>query len=232
MELGSWTGTENFSPYEFSLNLNPQIELRGWGKKEIDGDAANKATPLLETSSTAAIAPEESPADTALQNNIVFDVKPSLSFTQNLIRFTESSIVADLSVSINGQKGSSLKFSGRSVNKSPWRYWPGFFPASADFDPQDYARNPLTDILDAVSVWDTQALKRTLFKLQSLSLSLSQDLHDWNLEASLDMSPVLFTPDAGRPYYQLEFSFSFLVTWKDIPELKSSVVYDNGVFQR
>jgi hypothetical protein len=234
LDDGAWKldGTENFSPYEFSLNLNPQIELRGWGKKEIDGDAANKATPLLETSSTAAIAPEESPADTALQNNIVFDVKPSLSFTQNLIRFTESSIVADLSVSINGQKGSSLKFSGRSVNKSPWRYWPGFFPASADFDPQDYARNPLTDILDAVSVWDTQALKRTLFKLQSLSLSLSQDLHDWNLEASLDMSPVLFTPDAGRPYYQLEFSFSFLVTWKDIPELKSSVVYDNGVFQR
>ncbi|MDX9783443.1 MAG: hypothetical protein RBT72_01655 [Spirochaetia bacterium] len=218
LDDGTWKldGSEGFEPYEVSLNLNPQIDLRGLKQKN----------PKIPTEAAAV------PAPAAAENSLVFDFKPSLSYTQNLIRFTESSIVADLGVSLTGQKGSSLRFSGRSVNKSPWRYWPGLFPASADFDPADYARDPFKDVLDAFSVWDTQALKRTLFKLQSLSLSLVQDLHDWNLEASLAMNPVLFTPDAGRPYYQLEFSFSFLVTWKDIPELKSSVVYDGGAFQR
>ena len=139
-------------------------------------------------------------AKAELKQGLALDLRPSLSYTQNLIRFTESSIIADLSISLAGKKGSSLKFSGRSVNKSPWRYWPGLFPASADFDPQDYARDPFTDIVDAFSVWNNQALKRTLFKLQNLSLSLAQDLHDWNVEASLAMSPVLFSPDAGRPY--------------------------------
>lgn len=218
LDDGAWKldGSEGFRPYEFSLNLNPQIALSGLLDKKPDTPNADVKVD----------------AKAELKQGLALDLRPSLSYTQNLIRFTESSIIADLSISLAGKKGSSLKFSGRSVNKSPWRYWPGLFPASADFDPQDYARDPFTDILDAFSVWNNQALKRTLFKLQDLSLSLAQDLHDWNVEASLAMSPVLFSPDAGRPYYQLEFSFSFLVTWKDIPELKSSVVYDDGSFQR
>ena len=243
LDDGAWKldGTEDFRPYEVSLNVNPQIALNEWKTKEEKKTVAGVAVPGQGNEVTDAAAEVETPPTEALtvlpaeapaKNSFALDLKPSLSFTQNLIRFTESSIIADLSISLTGRKGSSLRFSGRSMNKSPWRYWPGLFPASADFDPADYARDPFGDVLDAVSVWDIQALKRTLFKLQSLSLSLSQDLHDWNLEASLAMSPVLFTPDAGRPYYQLEFSFSFLVTWKDIPELKSSVVYDDGVFQR
>ncbi len=235
LDGGAWNldGTEGFRPYEFSLNFNPHIEMGGLKNKGAGELADSMAATAAKTS--AGFPTTEAarlPADAGSEGGLAFDLKPSLSYTQNLVRFTESNIVADLTVSLTGKKGSSLKFSARSVNKSPWRYWPGFFPASADFDPKDYARDPFTDVLDAFSIWDTQALKRTLFKLQNLSLSLSQDLHDWNVEASLAMSPVLFTPDSGRPYYQLEFSFSFLVTWKDIPELKSSIAYDEGVFQR
>jgi hypothetical protein len=234
LDGGAWKldGTEGFRPYEFSLALNPRIEydgLKNQGKDlPADGRLISEEGAPAGTGTTKA----QSGADVGSRKNLAIEVKPSLSYTQNLIRYTESAIAADLSMSLTGNKGSSLKFSARSVNRSPWRYWPGLFPASADFDPADYARDPLKDIVDAFSVWDSQALKRTLFKLQDLSLSLAQDLHDWNVEASLAMSPALFTPDSGRPYYNLEFSFSFLVTWKDIPELKSAIAYDKGEFQR
>jgi hypothetical protein len=234
LDGGAWKlyGTEEFRPYEFSVALTPRIELDGLKNKSKSQVDDNRTTleegAPVDTGTTVA----QAGADASARNNFVIEAKPSLSYTQNLVRYTESAIAADLSVSLTGNKGSSLKFSAHSVNKSPWRYWPGLFPASADFDPADYARDPFKDILDAFSIWDSQALKRTLFKLQDLSLSLAQDLHDWNVEASLAMSPALFTPDAGRPYYQLEFSFSFLVTWKDIPELKSAIAYDKGEFRR
>ncbi len=234
LDGGAWKldGTEGFRAYEFSVALNPHIELDGLKNKgkslPADGGMTSEEGSRADTGTTA----PQSGVNASARSNLVVEVKPGLSYTQNLVRYTESAIAADLSMSLTGNKGSSLKFSARSVNKSPWRYWPGLFPASADFDPADYARNPFKDILDAFSIWDSQALKRTLFKLQDLSLSLAQDLHDWNVEASLAMSPALFTPDAGRPYYQLEFSFSFLVTWKDIPELKSAIAYDKGEFRR
>ena len=92
-----------------------------------------------------------------------------------------------------------MSFAAASANKAAWRYWPGLFPASASFNPSDYYKNIFTDIWEAFSIWDTGALKRSLFKLQSLNLTLAQDLHDWNLSAALSMSPLLYTPDSGRP---------------------------------
>ncbi|MCE1196826.1 hypothetical protein LWX53_10055, partial [bacterium] len=94
------------------------------------------------------------------------------------------------------------------------------------------ARDFFADLADSLSIWDATKLKSSLFKLQSLSLKLAQDLHDWNLEASLGMSPVLVTPDSGRPYYQLDFSFSIGVAWKDIPEIKTSLAYEKGSFSQ
>jgi len=159
-----------------------------------------------------------------------FAFRPTLSYSQNLVRFTESTLGATLDLSFTSGKGTSLSFSSVSANKSAWRYWPSFFPASASFDPGDYYKGFLGDLIDSFSIWDSTKLKSSLFKLQSLNIKLSQDLHDWDMEAVLGMSPVLVTPDSGRPYYQLDFSFSLGVAWKDIPELKSSVTYEEGSF--
>ncbi|HWR11769.1 MAG TPA: hypothetical protein VN445_08100 [Rectinemataceae bacterium] len=157
-------------------------------------------------------------------------VRPTISYSQNLVRFTESTLGASMDFSLTSDKGTSLSFTSVSANKSAWRYWPSLFPASGSFDPTDYYRNFLTDLADSLSIWDSAKLKSSLFKLQSLNLKLAQDLHDWNLEAALGMSPVLVTPDSGRPYYQLDFSFSIAVTWKDIPEMKASKTYEEGGF--
>jgi hypothetical protein len=201
---GLWSvdGSESFRPYEASFSLSPKI-----------GDAG------------AATA-----ADGAKSDKLKFNLHPTLSYSQNLVRFTESTIGAGIDLSLTSPQGTSLSFTSSSANKSAWRYWPSLFPATSSFNPNDYYRNFFSDLVASLSIWDTAKLKSSLFKLQSLSLKLSQDLHDWNLQASLAMDPVLVTPDSGRPYYQLDVSFSLSVQWKDIPELKTSVAYEDGAF--
>jgi lipopolysaccharide assembly outer membrane protein LptD (OstA) len=154
----------------------------------------------------------------------------TLSYTQNLVRFTESAIALGIDFSITSSSGTSFSLASSSANKSAWRYWPGLYPEYPGFDPADYGRDLVTDLVDSLSIWNSTALKRSLFKLQSLSMKLAQDLHDWTLDASLGMSPVLVTPDSGRPYYELDFSFTLAVAWKDIPELKSRLSYSKGEF--
>ena len=198
--LWSTDGTESFRPYEASFTLTPA-----------KNGVAN-------------------PANNSIDTPLRFSLRPTLSYTQNLIRFTESTMGLALDLSLNSAKGTSISFTSSSANKSAWRYWPSLFPTTSSFDPVDYYRNFLIDIVESLSLWDSAKLKHSLFKLQNLKLKLSQDLHDWNLEAALGMSPMLLTPDSGRPYYQLDFSFSLAVTWKDIPEIKASTAYQDGGF--
>lgn len=224
--LWSTDGTEYFRPYEASLSFTPVI-----------GKAADTTTATTTAQTVATETPDtETPTglDEAakVDSGLKLSLKPTISYTQNIVRFTESTLGAAVSLSLTSAQGTSLSFSSASANKSAWRYWTSLFPSTAGFDPADYARNFFTDLADSLSIWDTAKLKSSLFKLQSLSLKLSQDLHDWNLEASLGMSPVLVTPDSGRPYYQLDFSFSLGVTWKDIPEVKTSLAYEEGSFSQ
>ncbi|HWP69353.1 MAG TPA: hypothetical protein VN437_08620, partial [Rectinemataceae bacterium] len=220
--LWSTDGTEYFRPYEASISIAPRLGNANTSAKK-KGDAAQ-----ADAASSAGSALEIQKPPQA--SGIRLDLRPTVSYSQNLVRFTESVLSASLDLSLTSEKGTSLSFQTVSANKSAWRYWPALFPTSSSFDPNDYYRNFLTDIVNSLSIWDTTKLKSSLFKLQSLSLKLSQDLHDWNLAASLGMSPLLVTPDSGRPYYQLDFSFSLSVTWKDIPEIKTSVTYKEGSF--
>ena len=200
---GLWTpdGSEYFRPYESSISWSPTL-----------------GTP-------------EKQASQAPLRPIRISFKPTLSYSQNFVRFTESIINLGIDFSLLSVDGTSLRFSSATANRSAWRYWTELFPESPGLDPDDYSRSLADDIVDSLSVWDAAALRRSLFKLSSLSMELSQDLHDWTLKAGLGMSPILITPDAGRPYYQLDFSFNLAVTWKDIPELKTSLDYREGVFR-
>lgn len=241
---GAWLpdGTEYFRPYDFSFNFAPVWQIKPGtsvsgvpqaGSATSGNAAAGTAPTALEGENEASnadtnIAQAAAEQSASIGQSPYFSFKPKLSYTQNLVRFTESTLIFALDTSIATEKGTRLTFSSSSINKSVWRYFPGLFPVTAGLNPNDYARNPITDIFNSLAIWDSSRLKATLFKLQSLSLSLSQDLHDWTVNAGLGMSPVLITPDSGRPYYQLDFSFTFAVTWKDVPEIKTQLSYKEG----
>ncbi|GAB6277301.1 MAG: hypothetical protein SAMD01599839_18410 [Rectinema sp.] len=161
-----------------------------------------------------------------------FETDEAFSLTQNLIQYTNSTFGADFSFIVKNSAGLSLSFTLSSINTSFWRYYTSLLPTSGDLDPQVYARGFFADLLDSLSIWDTSRLQSTLFKLQKLSLELSVDAHDWLLSASVDAGPTLVTPASGRPYYQMDVSFSLAVTWKDISAIKSTVSYSDGTFSQ
>jgi len=154
----------------------------------------------------------------------------AFSLTQNLIKYTSSTFNANFSLIVKNSAGLSLSFTLSSINSSFWRYYTFLLPTAGDLDPQAYARDFFTDLWNSLSIWDTTRLQSTLFKLQKLSLSLSIDAHDWLVSASVDAGPTLVTPASGRPYYTMDVSFTFSVTWKDISAIKSSISYSDGSF--
>lgn len=206
-ENGTWTtdGTNRFRPYDVSLSVAPSFAK---------GELSSKD--------------EKKTAEGALN----FRVTPKFELSQNLVRFTESVLGVSVECALETGKGTALSFKSASSNKSAWRYWPGLFPSTAQFDPGDYYKNIFVDLGQSLSVWSAPALRASLFKLQGMSLSLAQDMHDWTAAAEIGMSPVLVTPDTGRPSYQLDFSFSLVVTWKDLSLIKSETAYEKGAFTR
>jgi lipopolysaccharide assembly outer membrane protein LptD (OstA) len=217
---GSWVadGIEFFRPYECSLSFAPEITL---GKQAQSAQAT-----LLDQGRITGT----NERDKSAGPGFMFGGKAKLSLSQNLLRFTESTLSASFDFSLTNQSGFSISFSSVSANNSAWRYYASLFPATATLDPNSYYKNIFTDLFQSFSIWDTAALSNSLFKLQNLSLKMAADLHDWNVSAAVGMSPYLVTPTTGRAYYQMDFSFTFAVTWKDIPDLKKTVQYQDGAF--
>jgi len=185
-----------------------------------DGDTAFRATDF-----TAALKGDlKSPEDSKLGLGLSL----SGSYTQNLLRFSESVLSLGLTASLKIDRFLDLSFTSLSQNAAVWRYWPGLFPAvDALGGAEAWYKNPLLDLYESVSFWDPEARRRSLFKLKSLSLKLKHDLHDWDLSFELSATPKLDT--SSTPYvYVLDTSFSILVAWRDVPEIKTKVTKDDS----
>ena len=176
------------------------------------------------------------PADTATQTSSTqWSLAPSLSLAQSLVRFSESSLTFGLTASLKIGDILNLSLSSSSENDSAWQYYAGLFSsqisqvrsstgALGGLNAADYQVNPLADIWDGLSVWNPDALKRSLFKLKSLSFTIAHDLQDWTLSGTVSTSPLLLTTNT----YTLDTKISILLAWKDMSQIKSTINYDNN----
>ena len=156
-------------------------------------------------------------------------IKGSLSYSQSFLEFSDSILAFNLSVTFKMTDFLDLSFSSLSQNSSAWRYCPWLFSGAKDLDAgADYFYvSPLTDIAESFYFWDTSARKRSNFKLKSLSMKVSHSLHDWDASFEISASPTLNT--STKPYtYIIDPTFTFLLSWRDLPEIKTSVVKDSS----
>jgi hypothetical protein len=161
--------------------------------------------------------------DASAKGGPAWSLGSNLSLTQSLVRFTESSLSFNLNISFKVGDTFNFTFSSQSLNSAAWRYFPGLFSdqlSEAGYSASNSFVNPITDIWNSLSVWDENALRNSYFKLKSLSLKAAQDLHDWTLSAEVSTTPLY---DATKQSYSLNTSFTFLVAWKDIPDIKTTV---------
>jgi len=152
----------------------------------------------------------------------------TLGLDQSLVRFTDSSLSIGLNATYRVNSTLSLTLASLSINSEAWRYFPGAFKKDLDAigaNPEDYQVNPLTDLWDSLSIWDREAQERSLIKLKSLSLKAAQDLHDWTLSAEISTKPLYNATDRT---YSLDTTFSILLSWKDIPDISTTITKETG----
>ena len=125
------------------------------------------------------------------------------SYTQSLLRFSESTLAFNLGLTFKLTDVVDLTFSSVSQNSSAWRYWPWLFNETleaADLDPDSYFKDPVTDILEGFAFWSDSTREDSLFKLKSISVKLVRYLHDWDMSFSLTATtPTLRYDDDSLP---------------------------------
>jgi hypothetical protein len=165
--------------------------------------------------------------DLSASGGPVWTLNPSLALAQSLVRFTESTLAFNLSTSLKLDDKFTFTFSSSSLNSEAWHYYAGLFGSELSAIPnQNYTAaqfqvNPLEDIWNSLKIWDTNSLRQSLFKLKSLSFKAEQDLHDWTLSAEVTTAPLY---DSTASTYSLDTTFTFLLKWKDLSDIKTKIV--------
>ena len=154
---------------------------------------------------------------------MTWSLSPSLSLTQNLLRFSESNMTLSLSASVKAPGAGTITLSAQSQNSAAWQYYSGFFPVLNEF-PRigGYWKNPIVDIAQSLAIWHPASLRDTNWKLKNLSLKATHELHDWDLTVELGAKPILKDKN-----YILNSTFSILLAWRDISEIKSQIKYNS-----
>jgi hypothetical protein len=156
------------------------------------------------------------------KNRLAWTLDLGMNAQQSLVRFADSSMDLTVGFTFKVHEFIDVKFASVSRNAALWRYYPGLFGLDPDIFP---ALNPVEDILKSFNFFDSTGTDRkdSLFKLKSLSASMIHDLHDWDLTASLSLSPVL---DSDTSEYYFKPVFSVLLAWRAVPEFTSSYKRD------
>jgi len=142
----------------------------------------------------------------------------NLSYTQNLIRYSESILSFNLGFALKLTDQISLSVSSLSQNQSAWLYWPKILSNDQSLSIQGI--DIFTDIWESFAFWDDTLRAKSRFKLKSLSFKVSRELHDWDFSLELTEAPMR---DSKTKKYYLDTSFTILVAWRDIPEIKSKI---------
>ncbi|MDR3130093.1 MAG: LPS-assembly protein LptD [Treponema sp.] len=85
-------------------------------------------------------------------------------------------------------------------------------------------KNMFIDFLNSLRFDDEQLRRESGFKLKTFTFSMTHHLGDWTAKANWTISP--YRPDASATTYKLNNTFSFVVQWIPISEIKTEILYD------
>ncbi len=193
-------GEKEFLPVNFSLSYSLKTQVFRFWKNRIT------LTPSLSTSIVL---------DFIRPTSSYFTFSPTLSFSIN--NFLE------------------ISFSAQSRNDVIYRYVQNLFPSGISIPGET---NPFVDLFNSFAFWgdgqfydsNQTARKSSGFKLKSLSVKVSHDLHDWKLSAELSVSPRLVT-SGGQKQYSFDPYFTLSVVWKPLPSIKTQVTDKYGTWE-
>ena len=152
--------------------------------------------------------------------NMSFTIDTGL--TQDLNRFSDSSLFFETSLTLKVFRFLDLQFSSYSENTSVFRYMPWLLEDSG-IEPV----NPLEDLVRSLNFFNDQERRLSNFNLRSIALKAVHHLDQWDLTIEYTGEPEQEN-EGTRPVYRWESNFSIYLQWNPIPELKQEINYSDG----
>ncbi len=164
------------------------------------------------------------------KNRIQLELLLNSSWDMSLLEYTKSRFNFAFTLKLFIYRFLELSFTSVSYNDWTYRYFPGLPEGLAGLS--ETWVNPVVDLLRSFNFFDINDRYSSAFNLQSLSLEAIHHLEDWDLTLKYDGKPVL-SSESGTLQYEWENSFSILLQWIPIPELRSNIRSDStGLFLR
>lgn len=143
----------------------------------------------------------------------------STAIHYDFLRPTNSYFTFSPSISFTINEFMSLNFSVTTRNDVIYRYIQNL----TDFEPKiPGEENILIDLWNSFSFWDEEKRKASGFKLKSLDVSLSHELHDWTLSSTFKIFPRIIS-EGGKRFYDFSPHFTLSVVWKPMNSMKTTI---------
>lgn len=156
-------------------------------------------------------------------NRISFSPSLSTSLTADLIRPTNSSFVFAPSITFKITDFFNITFSSNSKNSVLYRYiqsslgHKGLIPGE---------ENIFIDLLNSFAFGNTEKRKSSGFKLKSLNMTMSHELHDWTFNMTMKISPRLVI-DGSNKYYDFSPYISIGIVWNPMQSMKTTIIRES-----
>ncbi|MBQ9237977.1 MAG: LPS-assembly protein LptD [Treponema sp.] len=149
------------------------------------------------------------------------------SITADLLRPTNSTFLFTPSLSFKINDMLTLTFSSTSQNSVLYRYFQNALGASGRIPGEE---NMFIDLINSFRFDNEQLRKNSGFKLKSLNLTLTHDLHDWDFNLHFRLEPRLVT-EAGIQRYDFSPYLSLSVVWRPMESMKTEIRDNYGTWQ-
>ncbi len=157
------------------------------------------------------------------------EVSPGLStsIVYDFVRPTNSYFIFSPSITFRLNKFFYLKFSSTSRNDVIYRYFQGLAGTPGRIPGET---NMFKDLINGFRFDDETLRKSSGFKLKSLDITMTHDLHDWDFNMRLKIEPRLVTPSSGSKYYDFSPYFMMSVVWRPMDSIKTKIADKYGDF--
>ena len=150
----------------------------------------------------------------------------STSIVADLLRPTNSYFLFTPSIKFKINDFCDITFSASSRNSILYWY---FHNEEGDLYSEwgGFPGNILKDLIDSFR-FDNEGLRQNSgFKLKSLNMTVSHDLHDWKANMTMKMEPRIITEN-GKKMYDFKPYITIGVVWKPVESIKTSIIDNYG----
>lgn len=161
---------------------------------------------------------------TFLGDKVKFSPSISTTLYYDMQRPTNSYFTFDPAISFVINDLLTLTFSSSSKNQVIYRY----IQEHTGFEPKIPGEtNIFKDLINSFAFWDKAKRESSGFKLKSLNIKLTHELHDWQLASEFEIEPRIITEN-GQKRYDFSPYFTISVLWKPMESIKATIEDEYG----